>query len=328
MEKKTNKAKVLTTFLSGRFSSATERKLQDWIVEEENTPEVENASLHYWEELDVAPDRSLEKHWKRVAERTERGQERRGVVPLRRRLLRVAAIVLPLLLIGGGLSFYHWQANAMQEVRVAYGERQHLFLPDSSEVWVNAGSVLRFPKKFTSDKRPVSLEGEAFFAVRHDASRPFEVQTRHLSVNVLGTRFNVKDYAGEEVATTVLESGKVAVRGGARSSKILLPNQQFSYYTTSAAIEVTDVLSQETKAWTTGRLVFRDASLKEILQTIERKFGIGIEADASLLQSPEEYTVKFIQGESVETVLGVLGDMGGFSFSGRNDKIILKRTER
>jgi len=138
----------------------------------------------------------------------------------------------------------------------------------------------------------------------------------------------VKDYAGEEVATTVLESGKVAVRGGARSSKILLPNQQFSYYTTSAAIEVTDVLSQETKAWTTGRLVFRDASLKEILQTIERKFGIGIEADASLLQSPEEYTVKFIQGESVETVLGVLGDMGGFSFSGRNDKIILKRTER
>lgn len=82
-------------------------------------------------------------------------------------------------------------------------------MPDSSEIWLNAGTAIKYPEKFSKAQRLVYLDGEAYFSVRKDVAKPFIVETSQLSVKVLGTRFNVKAYADDELVTTTLTSAKL-----------------------------------------------------------------------------------------------------------------------
>ncbi|RZK37353.1 MAG: hypothetical protein EOO90_25385, partial [Pedobacter sp.] len=91
-------------------------------------------------------------------------------------------------------------------IRTPSGGEYQITLPDGTKVWLNAISSLKFPNKFTSKNREVELEGEAYFEVAKDASKPFSVSTKHTKVSVLGTHFNVMAYP-EDVSTqtTLLE---------------------------------------------------------------------------------------------------------------------------
>lgn len=102
-------------------------------------------------------------------------------------------------------------------------------MPDSSEIWLNAGTAIKYPEKFSKAQRLVYLDGEAYFSVRKDAAKPFIVETSQLSVKVLGTQFNVKAYANDELVTTTLTSGKVEVTPPVQGSQILKPNEQLTY---------------------------------------------------------------------------------------------------
>ena len=73
-------------------------------------------------------------------------------------------------------------------------------LPDGTHIWLNAGSVLRYYGDLTGRRRVVELDGEGFFKVRHDADRPFILQMEDMNIEVLGTEFDVINYA--ELATT------------------------------------------------------------------------------------------------------------------------------
>src|SRR5690606_18181374 len=83
---------------------------------------------------------------------------------------------------------------------------------DGTEVWLNAGSTLTYPAKFSPDERQVTLEGEAFFSVSHHAHAPFTVLTDGQEINVLGTEFNISAYKGDVYSSTTLVTGSVQVR--------------------------------------------------------------------------------------------------------------------
>ena len=96
-------------------------------------------------------------------------------------------------MLAGGILYYMPFKNEMMEISTAYGEQKRVVLPDSSEIWLNAGSTVTFPEVFANDKRLVTLDGEAYFTVKKDTTKPFVVETSQLSVKVLGTKFNVKE---------------------------------------------------------------------------------------------------------------------------------------
>ena len=108
-----------------------------------------------------------------------------------------------------------WIANNISSsdinISAPMNDKLAVMLPDSSEVWLNAGSSILYPETFAKDKRQVILNGEAYFSVKKDTASPFIVETSQLSVKVLGTRFNVKAYPNDEKITTTLTSGKVEV---------------------------------------------------------------------------------------------------------------------
>ena len=334
---KNKTTKILDKYLSGRFSEEKESAVQQWIIKDSNQKEKEEASIGYWNELDVSADSNTLSAYKRVESKianvdvpsvkVEKQIADAGntlvKIPLYKTLARVAAILIPLFIIVGGYYYYTSAKNNMTEIAVAYGEDKHLFLPDGSEVWVNAGTTIKYPNEFSKEKRLVLLDGEAYFSVKEEASRPFIVQTKAISVKVLGTKFNVKAYAGDEKAITTLTSGKVEVITNTKTSKILHPNEQLIFNKATSTIDIMEILPSETDSWLNGQLIFDNVPLKEILQTLERRFDITISNQTNIPDS-KLYAVKFLKNESLEEIMVIMEELAGFTHNRSDNKMILK----
>lgn len=309
---------IIRKYLSTRHPAATEKMVQQWIIKDKGSKEKEQASLEFWDELNCETDSKTYEALDRVNSRIGFSQKPKKAIPLYRKLGRVAAILLPLLIIAGGYAYYKFDQINMIEIYVAYGEEKHLFLPDSSEIWINAGTTVKYPKEFGKDKRTVQLDGEAYFSVRKDASKPFIVNAKNMSVKVLGTKFNVKAYSNDEHITTTLTSGKVEVITKDQS-KILNPSEQLSFNRKTTQMDVNQIPNKETSAWLNGQLIFTENSLSEIFKTLERKFNVTIKAE--LPQSEKLYTIKFLKEDSLHDILSVLQDLADFKFEIKNNTV-------
>ena len=105
------------------------------------------------------------------------------------------------------------------------GRQFNLVLSDGSKVWLNAASSITFPAAFIGKERKVTITGEAYFEVAHNAAIPFIVEKGNTSVLVLGTHFNVNAYDDETTLNVTLLEGSVNVRNGIYNSRIK-PGQQ------------------------------------------------------------------------------------------------------
>lgn len=303
--------RIILKYLSQRFSPETEERVQQWIVKEQDAGEKEKASLAYWNELRPAANADARLALERVNRRIGYGKAQS--IAFYRKIARIAAVLLPLLVLAGGYLYYSSAGNSMVEVSVAFGEKRHLLLPDSTEVWLNAGSVFKYPRRFADARRQVYLDGEAYFSVRKDAARPFLVETSRLSVKVLGTKFNVKAYPDEERIITTLSSGKVEVSPPSQPTQILEPNEQLTYNKRTSHISIARVPAADAEGWMTGKLIFTDASLAEIQQTLERRYNVIFE-NATAVSASGRYTVRFLKNENLDEILSVLGEIIGFDY--------------
>lgn len=317
--KKSNISKIIKMFLSARFPSETEEKVQKWIIKDKNQQAKAKASLDFWNELDVEADSNTYASLERVNLRTGYNKEHLTNIVSYQKFAHIAAVIIPLFLFAGGMFYYLSPHNEMIEVSVAYGEQKHLILPDSSEVWLNAGSTILYPETFAKDKRLVMLDGEAYFSVKKDTASPFIVEASQLSVKVLGTRFNVKAYPNDEKITTTLTSGKVEVSVQSQPPHILKPNEQLTYDKKSSDIHISMI---DTNCWIVGKLVFTNASAGEIFRTLERHYNTTIDNTATIPTS-KRYTVKFLKDESLDEILNILKDIIGFDYQQYEKKIIV-----
>ena len=178
-------------------------------------------------------------------------------------------------------------------VEAANGKVKKLILSDGSEVWLNAGTSLRYPEKFISDKRELTLEGEAFFKVHHDPEKAFIIHSSHLNTVVLGTSFNVKSYKNEPSQVTVL-SGKVAVAENSTllsaaktegKTVFLSPAQQTTYRSGSGFSLRNHVDPKEYMGWQKGNLVFTGKTLLQMKSIIERWYDVKIILENKKLES-------------------------------------------
>lgn len=313
--------RIIKKYLSARFSAEIEEKVQRWIVKDENTESKESASLEYWDSLDIPPNSITYSALDKVNQRIGYSQIRPIRVPLYKRIRRIAAVLIPLFVVAGGYLYYNSTKDNLIEVTVAYGEKKHLFLPDSSEIWINAGTTIKYPKEFKGEQRKIYLDGEAYFSVKRDISKPFIVETNKLDVKVLGTKFNVNAYTNDEKVITTLTSGKVEVNTD-KNSYILKPNEQLIFNTNTLTTIINKIPTNETDAWLSGQLIFTDASFSEILQTLERRFNVSIESN---ITNPKElYTVKFLKNDSLDDVLNVLGEIINVKYKKQGNDIIIE----
>ncbi|SFW67834.1 FecR family protein [Chitinophaga sancti] len=162
--------------------------------------------------------------------------------------------------------------TVMNVLRVPAGKDYKLVLADGTEVWMNAKSEIRFPMAFNAGKREVTISGEAFFSVKKDPARPFIVHAGEVSVDVLGTTFNINAYGSPRIA---LASGKVVVKGSNSDKAVALsPGFEATYSQHLFSIATFD--ERNTLGWMSGKYYFRHATLKEIGAVINRWFDIEV----------------------------------------------------
>ncbi|SDL86053.1 ferric-dicitrate binding protein FerR, regulates iron transport through sigma-19 [Catalinimonas alkaloidigena] len=196
-----------------------------------------------------------------------------------------AAACLVLGVVGGG---WIWWQNTPLSYTTAYGETREVVLPDGSRVVLNANSTLRLQGSWatsawtrgTDTDREVWLEGEAFFNVcrQHVDHQPvkFRVYTPDLTIEVLGTQFNVTNR--DEATQVVLKSGKVrlALRNEQDEEIMMQPGDLVAYSRAEHHLKQRVVVPERYEAWTEGKLVLDDVTLQTVADEIEAIYGIEV----------------------------------------------------
>ncbi len=192
-----------------------------------------------------------------------------------------------------------------------------LFLSDGTKVVLNAGSRIRYPNYFTGTTRSVELEGEAYFEVAKDKQRPFLVQAKNASIEVLGTHFNVDTHEQQDkVEVTLLEgSVKISKEG---SNDILLPGQKAIV---SKAIDIMKADTAQAIAWTNDLFNFKGMELKEILTQVSEWYDIAVDEN---LQFPEMKLSGIISRDlPLSKILELISMSSGLEIKLKENKIIL-----
>jgi hypothetical protein len=218
----------------------------------------------------------------------------------------------------------------MNEVVIPYGKRSELLLSDGTKVWINAGSRLAFPTKFTKKNRKVFLDGEAYFEVAKNEQRSFIVNADEIDIKVLGTQFNVSAYPVDKNIETVLIEGSIALsnhkyfaRG--RNEVLLKPYQRATFDKENKYIVVVDEPDANVYiAWTEGWLKFSQESLQSVFTKLERYYNIEITTPINF-PSSEIITGKLDLKESLEEVMQALSDVAKLDYRISQNKIIINK---
>ena len=160
------------------------------------------------------------------------------------------------------------------------GGEYHFTLADGTMVWLNSSSRLTFPTRFTGDAREVLVEGEVYFGVRHDESKPFIVRVNDVSVRVLGTEFCISAYPENEGVMTTLVRGAVQVTSG-NNQVVLKPGYQAVVDQYSGAISQRAVELSLYTSWVRGIFEYENMELNDIMVQLARWYDVQFTFSAS-----------------------------------------------
>lgn len=194
-----------------------------------------------------------------------------------------------------------------------------LFLPDGSEVWLNAESRLKFPVSFDGKQREVELAGEAYFKVVRDSDRPFIVKTSRSEITVLGTEFCIRDYLDEPNRTTLVK-GAVRVSGFKGEACILQPNEQAKIE--DGEIRVSEVEPFYFTAWKDGYFIFHEATLETIMAELAKWYDFEY-CFADSRSARVVLSARLQKHENIEVVLDILSRTDEVRFTQKEKTIIV-----
>lgn len=172
------------------------------------------------------------------------------------------------------------QSTTYNTISTPRGGQYQLVLADGSKVWLNAASSLTYPTAFMGNERKVTLTGEGYFEVAHDASKPFFVSTGKMDIRVLGTHFNVNAYGDDGTFKTTLLEGKVNVSAGSQSA-VLQPGEQARISGNSMEIRK-DVNTEEVISWKNGLFYFDNADIEVVMGQLARWYDVDVEYEGSI----------------------------------------------
>ena len=204
-------------------------------------------------------------------------------------------------------------------VTTSKGETKTVTLPDGSEAYLNSQSTISYPEQFTDKERTIALSGEAYLKVSHNASMPFVVRHGNVTTRVLGTEFNIRSRAGSDTHVTLV-SGKVEVTFGG-VTKTLSPDQDACIG--SKGITVTSVNPIQFTGWRRGIVYFDDASLKDVMDDIGKRYGLNVMfRDQSL--SEQRFHCMYNVSDSLDHVLDIIRLSSGINVNVSGNTIFIE----
>lgn len=215
-------------------------------------------------------------------------------------LWRYAAVVAIIIAVGC-ISYWQGEVNVKDtfadiSVEAPLGSKTKLYLPDGTLVWLNAGSRMTYSQGFGVDNRKVELEGEGYFEVKRNEKIPFFVKTKDLQLQVLGTKFNFRDYPEDHEVVVSLLEGKVGLNNLLREEKeaVLSPDERAVLNKANGLLTVESVTASNASQWTDGYLFFDEELLPDIAKELERSYNVKIHIANDSLKHSASMATSFV----------------------------------
>ena len=227
-------------------------------------------------------------------------------------LWRYAAVVAIIIAVGC-ISYWQGEVNVKDtfadiSVEAPLGSKTKLYLPDGTLVWLNAGSRMTYSQGFGVDNRKVELEGEGYFEVKRNEKIPFFVKTKDLQLQVLGTKFNFRDYPEDHEVVVSLLEGKVGLNNLLREEKeaVLSPDERAVLNKENGLLTVESVTASNASQWTDGYLFFDEELLPDIAKELERSYNVKIHIANDSLKTFRFYGNFVRREQNIQEVLEAL----------------------
>lgn len=244
--------------------------------------------------------------------------------------IRVAAAVA-VLVVFTGIGYLVGNVSSLGQladvkVEAPFGSKTKMYLPDGTLVWLNAGSILSYSKEFGVDNREIELVGEGYFEVTKNKSLPFDVKTNEMTVRVLGTKFNFRNYSDEDEASVTLIEGKVQLNDNSKNDKsyVLTPNQQAVFDKNNKNIAINTVRATYSSDWTKGLISFDEEKLGNIARELERLYNVKILIEDDSLLNYRFYGNFTRTEQSIDDVLNVLASTDKLKYEQNGKEITLR----
>ncbi len=295
--------RLIQLFKGTNPTEITVENFHEWLINNELTKEKENALRHLWEEPNnISKDDALKALNRFKSKNTLKQFNKRRLI-----VWQYAAAIAIVVCI---TTAYLFTINktvpdiVYSENSSLRGEVKTITLPDGSTVMINSSTILLYPKDFGEESRTIYLTGEANFRVNKNEKVPFIVKSKNFSVTALGTTFNISAYPNEDYYKTTLIEGSIQIENQEKSiDQILKIEDQFTYNKQTNEFSINKTNLEDVTAWQRGELVFRGATVKDIIKVLEREYDIIFHNHS---KDTDFYTFKFQKNTPIEKVLEVM----------------------
>lgn len=311
-------------FLAGSLDAESHAALRRWIKEKPENREYFRNAVVVWKAAGIVSNADGFEMEKAIGKFNKDTETDKRIV-IYRRMLSISAIAIVFLLCGVSSFFFLWHSERMAaEVAKAYkeyvvevpaGAKSKITFSDGSIAWLNARSKIRYNSNFGKNSRHIELYGEGYFEVSKNKELPFVVSTEKLTVQVLGTKFNLKSYEEDSEVKVTLKEGTVAVRNLPIDTApvILEPNQQFTYRKVDNRMRLESVDVTHIENWRHGAMAFNKVSLEEIAKELKRQYDIPIRIEDDKLKQIVYYS-DFQENVTIEKVMEILSSGNKFRY--------------
>lgn len=264
--------------------------------------------------------------WQRIQQETTEKVSSENKSNSRFFMYAAAACFTLVAFVFGGMVYMNRDAGSHEVIaKNAPGKTSVIYLEDGTKVWLNADSKLSYQESFqNASTRIVRLEGEAFFDVAEDKTKPFIVQAQHLQVKVLGTAFNVRAFSNENKIETTLLRGRVEASSLKDNGApvLLSPNQQAVWDEKSQRLLVQEVDADKIASWREGVLIFDNTPFAEVKVSLERRYGVTI-----TLEDEQSLQCRFsgvVKNEPINEVLALLQTTSKITYEIKGTAVTVK----
>jgi ferric-dicitrate binding protein FerR (iron transport regulator) len=314
---------IVNSFFDNKHPQKIQKLFYDWLLSKRDGNQKEMALQQKFDSYDVPYTASVEEVLPKIHDKigvivAKTKTKYMSMYPARRLAMRIAAVLIPFILLAGGIFFYsnnRASVNPIEYISVyaPIDKMQMVILPCGSFAHINAGGKITYSKSNVGN-REVQLSGETSFVVQRDEYRPFIVTTEHLQVTVLGTEFAVKESVDDHQTQITLEEGLIRVTLDNGEVFMLQPGGQLicDHLTGNAAISQLDAFDLRLASiWKEEQLLFDSLSLSQILRAIGVYCKKSVDFSAFTEIDDMFYSIRFAINESIETKLHVLKELTG-----------------
>ncbi len=327
---------ILVRYFSHTATEEEMSRILTWVNERQENEDLffslkEIYAAGNWEKLKTEADTKIQ--WRKLASEIEKTREDKKsdlkILPVFISLLKYAAV-----LVIGIFIAITFQKNPKQNfakpiltqnrVETGIGERSRVFLPDGTEVWLNACSSVSYSSDYGDSIRNIKLNGEAYFEVKKDKAKPFIVSASGFDVKALGTSFNVSAYDNDKTISAVLVEGSISFEKGENSTPtILKPGEGFFFSKESNTLKIKNVDTDTYTIWRTGEYRFDQLNFMEVSQKLERLFNIKVVLQNKKI-SNVRFTGTFKNYESLKQILEVICANSSLNYSIVKDTVYIR----